>query len=371
MSNVQLKSREATSPSRATYISWRAPRSGRIREIWGWFKTENKRGYSEGNRGTYTISVRPDFGGLPALRVLSEKRRISKFKDNNTRDNLRRIVFKRGVKVVAGRGYHFMIINTDSRPSDNWLSLNTVVASNGLRQISRPTNVDDLSFGFHSFGGKYESGMPTWVVGVDEDGDGVSDVFSGNPYVGVFSRYGSATPWSRPVSGDRLTRIGYPVPGNAGHTVKRVGIAAYRIAGSAPLRVSLVNGSGEILSTAEISSKEYPLISNPSGAKAMTWGEGAFSPEVAVQPDGYYYLQLQTSEDTVYHPVALQDSADSYKGPENMNGLYGGWFGLFAYAEHSVDGGTNWGMYSLVNSKQLSYVAPTRRWDLSFYVVTG
>lgn len=371
MSNVQLKSYEAVSPSRATYISWRAPASGRIKEIWGWFKTDNNRRYSEGNRGTYTISVRPDYGGLPALKVLSEKRKISKFKDNNTRDNLRHIVFKRGAKVVAGRVYHFMIINTESSPTDNWLSLNTVIASNGIRQVSCPTDLNGHSFGFHSYGGKYESGTPTWVVGVDENGDGASDVFSGNPYVGVFSHYGSTTPWSRPVSGDDLTRIGYPVPSDAGHIVKRVGIAAYRVAGNAPLMVSLVNGSGEVLSTAEISSREYPLIPNPGGTKAMTWGDGSFNPEVAVEPNGYYYLVLRTSEDTVYHPVALQDSADSYGGPENMNGLFGGWFGLFAYAENSVDGGASWAMYSLVNSKHSSYAAPTRKWDISFYVVTG
>lgn len=371
MSNVQLKSNEAVSPSRATYISWRAPRSGRIKEIWGWFKTDNKRSYSEGSRGTYTVSIRPDFGGLPALKVLSEKRKISKFKDNNTRDNLRHIVFKRGAKVVAGRVYHFMIINTDSRPSDNWLSLNTVIASNSLRQVSRPTNVDDRDFGLHSYGGKYESGMPTWVIGVDETGDGVSDVFSGNPYVGVFSRYGGATPWSRPISGNRLTRIGYPVSLGDEHTLRRVGVAAYRVAGSAPLTVSLVNPNGEILSTAEISSREFPLIPNPSGAQAMNWGEGAFNPEVPVEAGGYYYLIFGTSEDTVYHPVALQDSADSYGGPENMNGLFGGWFGLFAYAEHSLDGGASWAMYSLINSKHASYAAPSSKWDLSFYVVAG
>jgi hypothetical protein len=372
MSNVLLKSREAVSPSRATYISWRAPRSGRIKEIWGWFKTDNKRDYSEGNRGTYTVSIRPDFGGLPALKVLSEKRKISKFKDNDTSDNLRHIVFKRGAKVVAGRTYHFIIINTDSRPLDNWLSLNTVVASNGFSQVSRPTNVDNRSFGFHSYGGKYESGMPTWVVGIDTNGDGGSDVFSGNPYVGVFSHYESANPWSRPVSGVRLTRVGYPVPAaDGGHTVKRVGVAAYRIAGSAPLTVSLIDGNGGILTTAEIQSSEYPLISNPSGVKAMNWGEAAFRPEVPVEPNGDYYLLFRTTEDTVYYPVALQDSADSYGGPENMNGLFGGWFGTSAHAEHSVDGGASWAMYSLTNSKLGSYVDPTRKWDLSFYVVTG
>jgi hypothetical protein len=73
----------------------------------------------------------------------------------------------------------------------------------------------------------------------------------------------------------------------------------------------------------------------------------------------------------VYYPVALQDSADSYRGPEQINGIFGGWFGLSAFAEHSVDGGANWELYNLVNSKIDSYVEPTRKWDLSFYVVTG
>jgi hypothetical protein len=370
MSNVHLKSNESVSPSRATYITWKAPRSGRIKEIWGWFKTDNKRRYSGGNRGTYTISIRPDLDGLPALKVLAEEREISKFKDNDTSDNLRHIVFKSGTEVVAGRVYHFMLINTDSTPFDNWVSLNTVFASNNLREVSRPTNTDDRSFGFHGSLGNYETGMPNWVVGIDENDDGSSDVYSGNPYVGAFSHYGDSNPWSRPVSGTRLSRIGYPVAAGAGHTVKRVGIAAYRIAGSAPLTVSLMNASGRTLATAEISSSAYPSVSSPSGTKAMSWGEAPFTPEVAVEPNSTYYLQLRTTKDTVYYPVALQDSADSYGGPDNMDGNFGGWFGLSAYAEHSVDGGTTWELYSLTNSKHPSYADPTKKWDLSFYVVT-
>lgn len=370
MSNVQLRSNEAVSPSRATYVSWRAPRSGRIKEIWAWFKTDNKRRYSAGNRGTYTISIRPDIGGLPALKVLAEKRKISKFKNNNTADNLRRIIFKRGAKVVAGKVYHFVIINTDPRPWDNWLSLNTVFSANNLRQVSRPTNTEDRSFGYHSSGGTYASAMPTWVVGIDENEDGASDVFSGNPYVGVFSHYENSNPRSRPISGTRLTRIGYPVTADGGHTLKRVAVAAYRIAGNAPLTVSLVNGNGETLATADIASREFPSVASPSGTQAMSWGQAAFKPQVTVEPNGTYYLQFQSAINTVYYPVALQDSADSYGGPTTMNGIFGGWFGLTAYAEHSIDGGATWANYSLTNATHASYVDQTKKWDLSFYVVT-
>jgi hypothetical protein len=370
MSNVHLKSSETVSPSRATFVSWKAPQSGYIREIWGWFKTDNKRRYSGGNRGTYMISIRPDLGGVPALKVLAEAANIAEFKDNDTADNLRQIVFKQPAQVAAGRIYHFVISNTDASPAENWLSLNTVFSLNDRSEISRPTNTDDRSFGFHGSGGKYESGMPTWVVGIDENNDGTSDVYSGNPYVGTFSHYGNEAPRSRPISGSRITRIAYPVPGGVKHTVKRVAVAAYRIAGRAPLSVSLVNGTGQILSTAQIQSGAYPSTSNSDRAEAMTWGAAAFNPEVSVEPSGNYYLQFQTAQDTVYFPVALQDSADSYGGPENMTGIYGGWFGLAAYAEHSVDDGASWELYSLTNSQHPSYVKPTRKWDLGFYVVT-
>lgn len=370
MSNVHLKSSETVSPSHATYISWKAPRSGRIKEFWGWFKTDNKRGYSGGNRGTYTISIRPDLEGLPALKVLAEKRKISKFTDNDTSNNLRHIVFKRAPRIVAGRTYHFVISNTDQNPSENWLSLNTVFASNDRRDVSRPTNNNDLSFAFHGARGNYETGMPTWVVGIDENDDGTSDIFSGNPYVGAFSHFGDAAPRTRPISGSRITRIGYPVPAGEGHTVKRVAVAAYRIAGSAPLKVSLVDGAGVILSKAEIPGSAYPSFAQSGGKDVLMWGDGAFKPKVAVEPNKPYFLQFHTDEDTVYFPVALQDSADTYGGPAEMTGLYGGWFGLSAFAEHSVDNGATWERYSLTNSKHGSYIHPSKKWDLSFYVVT-
>jgi hypothetical protein len=370
MTNFRLNSAEAVSPQRANYISWRAPRTGRIVEMWAWFKTDNQRGYSSGNRGTYKISVRPNVGRLPGLKVIGGKRRLHSFVNNNTRDNFRRITLRRGVKVVGGKSYHFMFINTAFKPHSNWLSLNAVAVANGDRRIASPTCSDVLCFGFKDSLGRYLSGIPVVVFGLDVNGDRIADIWAGNPYVGVFSRYGSYNPWSRPIAGSSMTRIKYPVAKKDSHTIFKVGVAAYRLKGLGPLIVLLKDKSGQCLARAIIPNKSFPATPNPSGISVMKWGEADFDTPVKVLGGKEYYLELSTNPGTIYHPVALQDSAETYDGPNLIDGRYGGWFGLNAYAQHSLNGGKTWQNYSLVNSKHPSYTTPSLKWDLSFYVLT-
>jgi hypothetical protein len=368
MTNMQLKSNESLSPTRATYISWEAPVSGRVREVWAWFKTGNKREYSGGNRGRYTVSLRPDILGLPASKVLAKRSGIGRFKDNDTADNLRRIEFKKSPKVVAGRTYHFVIVNTDRNPKGNWASLNTVYAASNMVKVVRPTFSGEKMFSYHSGEGKFEPNWPTWVVGIDTTQDGASDVLVGNPYVSVFSKYEKKNPWSRPISGLKTSRINYLVSPGDDHSVSSVGIAAYKTSGNGDMKVTLKGQGGSILATAFIPGSNYPLTRSPGRFQAMTWGEGVFDKPALLKSTEKYYLELSAAEGTTYYPVALQDSADSYGGPNNINGRFGGWFGLNAFAEFSLNGGQSWSEYTLTNTKTPSYVVPSQKWDLAFFV---
>jgi hypothetical protein len=370
--NIYMCSPSTTSGTNATYLSFKAPKAGLLREVSLWWKTnkyvqnsapfttETVGGrYGRGTGGVYTLSVRTDDGtGKPSATVVSQITGITMLSmTGNTSLDYRKHTFTTIGAVTKGQQLHMMIINTDANPSLNWVCINGVGISDNSAILNKPTrsgNLDwGLKLGLRKNGGAaggaldyaYYAGTALDITFyLDQDSNGVADYWFGNPYVQPYSYYTGAV--STPFGGTTRLRQILPIASTDGFTVQSVNVAACRVGSPGDMTCRLLASNGTtVLGSCTISTSNYPAISGGvSTSNYPSWGKGTFSSPIALSSSTTYYLEIYSSGSN-YYPCVLQDSANAYGGPSGIIGESGGWYGTGGYLQISTNSGSSYSNY--------------------------
>lgn len=351
--------------SGATYLSFTSPRSGRLRAVSVYWKSDTPNGYSAGTGGTYTLSVRTDNAGVPSATVVSEVTGVTGWALNpaNTSTDYKTSTFTTAGMITAGTKYHLCIINTSSSPLSNWVCINTSdIFSGGTTAKIRPTMSANHEWGFRLGTGKTGAlfndyttykGAACITFHVDKDDNGTSDFWFGHPNAGQES--GNSRALSTPFGGARWIRQILPIESGDNFTIQSVFVALTRLGLPGDLTATIRSSNGTtILGTATIAQANYTQESSIKTTTQFGWGEGVFSSPISITGGNTYYLVLSSPAGTfdpdvsvAYYPVVFQDAqASNYSSPAGISGVKGGWYGNTGYLQTSINSGGTWSNYS-------------------------
>jgi hypothetical protein len=363
----------ATSGPTATYLSFVPPRSGRIRKVSLWWKGNNAGGYSAGNGGTYTLSIRTDNGsGAPSATVVAEQSGITGWTLSGTAAqmnaaNIRTTTLTvQNALVTKGVQYHMLITNTNGSPAANYISLNTSDLYAKNRSLSTPTigntNIFTIFAGTNKGGTSIApnqrtqwQGAPNVVFHLDKDDNGTTDFWWGFPSSSCFSA--NTNEKSTPFGGSTRIRQVLPIEFGDNFTIKKIWFAGNRQGSPGDLTARiLASNQVTVLGTTTISQTQFSSIT-PGTGTIPEWGSGAFSSPIVITGGSTYYLELYSATggtSNQWWPSTIQDlhtwmiinASGTDLGFSGISGVLGGWYGTTGLLQISTNSGSSYSTYS-------------------------
>lgn len=370
LTNAELKSSLSVAPW-PSYVTFVAPKSGKLRSAWCSFKANNVNGYSKGSGWVYKLSVRTSSGGLPTATIVSEGT-ASGMLENNSPSLIKDFPFTTIGDVVEGQTYHLLFINQTADPSNNYLSINGLFWPTGYHKALEYASPDQSKvFTYYHFPNKnIEPLAISLALNLDTNNDGVSDFSFGHPYVEVYG-YQERAARTRPIGGLNRVRSLWRLPYD--HTLTQVSLAGYRQSGTDGITVTVKDSSGVVLGSTTIPSSFYQLRSSfVTPQTAPDWGSANFATPIPLVADVIYLIEFSSPTGNFY-PIGVKEGT-FYGAPST--GIRGGWGGENLYSEMSTNGGSSWSIFgmdptSYPNTSQgTNAYGPSKRWDISFFMRT-
>ena len=273
-------------------------------------------GYSGGNGGTLSITIRTDDGTSshrPSGTVLAS----TSIRPGNpiAIGYLPMVKFASPAALTAGRLYHVVFRNSDGSPTVNYVSVNAIWTS--VSTTPRQPSLNDLYWAqLVNYGSGWtvrQAFTPILDLGY------TNGVHAGMGYMEVWIRA------SRSISGSSAVREVFTPA--ATRTVSSVAIRLKRVSGSSALAVQLKTSGGTVLASGTIASASI--------GTSMTWASATLSTAVTLQAGQGYQLVFTTPSGTSYTTHAIERGNHySFAAPTYFHDGYGqyttgsGWTGF-------------------------------------------
>ena len=334
LANTQVGGTSCGCPNLASSFRFRAERSAGLAAVRMYLIT-SRDGYSGGTGGSIAASIHED-DGSGAHRPLGAALATAAVPI----EPFPSVVFGSPPSLVGGRLYHVVFRNTDQNPTVNFVSVNSLYAS--LPTTPRQPGRSDDDWGqLLDYGDGWEE-RPNYTPILELRFDD-----------GTVDGVGYMESWvSSPELINGASRVRETITVQGGNvTASTAAVRLARISGSAPLRLTLETGAGEVVSLASVDASTIPL-GGPSPESGSTWVTFPLAPTARLLDTGTYRLMLETESGTTYRLHGLR------KG-ESV-GFDPGTFFADGYAE--VDDGSGWVAFDP------GWRGPLKEADLQFYL---
>ena len=364
------------------FVNFKAPVTGDLISTWMWWKTNNGRTYSRGDRGSYEVRYKASNGAAtdpePVGSTLANYTETN-FLDNDSDNNIRISTLSTPLPVTAGTQYHAEICNTHPDAFNNHNSINCLTAEDGNSAgLTKPTPIFNnngcmhlegwgfnCTFEYIPNGGSYKERTPCIIFQYDTTGDGIPDTFQGVPYWDA-CHHDHASLQPQPITATTWFRQTLPPHNGFNPILNRVAVAMTRATSLNPLIVEIVDSSNTVLGGVTIPANSFNESSGGEPRVSPRWASATL-PSIALTGGQTYYLQMRTTGTTVFYPNMLIDASRIYKAPKGMTGEFGGFYGTDNKSQVSFNSGSTWQNYYLLGSNPYTSPSTPQTFHLAFY----
>ncbi len=205
--------------------------------------------------------------------------------------------------LTAGRRYHIVYHNIDSRPTSNWISVNDIFAYNESSVTRPPSLTSDYAVlseeeGSWDVEDNYTAAVDLTYANGRHDGQSYIEA--------MIAQYGS-------IAGSaNMVRETFVVSGS-NRTITSASVRLRRSYGSSPLVVRLETAGGSALGSASIPASAVP-VSRPGDfgrSVSEVWVNANFGKSITLAKGVRYNLRLSTGSGTEYTTIPLREGTDS------------------------------------------------------------
>jgi hypothetical protein len=279
-------------------LSWRfiASRSSAIQTVRWQQRTGT--GYSNGNGGTYRLTLRADDGTANHLpgSILATSADYSPG-NPGTYEKLEAMTFPSPYTVTAGTTYHLVLENVHASQATNYISVNCSMIFGTTLTPRQPAFTQDFAVltyrGSWQLRGQDTANIEIKYADLSYDGNGFSAVYQAG--------YGL-------ISGTSLmVRENFTVSGG-NKTVVSIYVRVGRQSGTSLLSIRLEDGAGSLLSEglASDSGSTVPITVPNTDSSNGAWVHRLLPAQVTLTDNTNYHIRLSCAAGTQYSMVPIQ-----------------------------------------------------------------